>query len=211
MRTRLIATVIFTVALLPALTLRSAQSPARNIQSAEAPQHATSTDLSLRFIEPAHAFASDAELEVEVELKNEGSQTVLVCRNLDVGVGNSRPCSWEFPVRYPPGREPHSGCESAADGGYRPNDDFSSILIRNWMALSPEDSYRTHIKLRTAFCHKPSPGRYQITGLLTSYGLGDNLAMDPHEIEKLPYPIWKGTIISNKLWITINPPQSRNR
>lgn len=211
MRTPFIATAILTIALLPVLTFSSAQSLSRKSPSSETPEDRTTTDLSLRFIEPAHAFASDAALELEVELKNNGAQTVLVCRDLNVGAVNSRPCAWEFSVRYPPGREPHEGCAYAVDRGFGPKDDFATVLIKDWVALSPGYSYHTHIDLGLAFCHRPRPGRYQITGLLTSYGLDDQsinngLLTYPDEIKKLPYPGWKGAISSNKLWITINPP-----
>jgi hypothetical protein len=217
MRARFIATAILTIALLPVLAFSAGRSLSRKFQSSETPPDRTTPNISLRFIEPVHPFASDAALEVEVELKNEGTQTVLVCRELSVRAGNSRPCAWEFSVRYPPGREPHEGCGYAVDSWPgRPWDDFATVLIKDWVALAPGDSIRAQINLGMAFCHRPPPGRYQITGILTSFGLdsqsiNNGLLIYSEEIKKLPYPGWKGSINSNKLWITISPPHARTR
>jgi hypothetical protein len=205
MLARFIPAAILTLSVLPVL---AGQSLSRDSHSSEITQSGTATQLSLRFIDPAHAFASDAALEVEVELRNEGTQTVLVCRDLRLMFGNAVPCAWEFSVRYPAGGEPHEGCASAADKGFIPKGDFASALIKDWIALAPGYSYRTHIDLLAAFCGHPPPGRYEIAGILTSSGIdgqsiNNDLRMYPDEIRKLPYPGWKGTIRSNKIWITV--------
>jgi hypothetical protein len=103
-----------------------------------------------------------------------------------------------------------AGCQSAADGGVPlKKEDFPAVLIKNWIALSPGYSYGTRINLKNAFCHRPLPGRYQLIGVLTSSGLdgqsiNNETVFYPEEIQKLPYPGWKGTVGSNKIWITVD-------
>ena len=58
-------------------------------------------------------------------------------------------------------------------------------------------------------------GKYEITGILSSYGLDsqiiyNDLVEHPDEIKKLPYQGWKGSISSNKLWITVGPPSQKH-
>jgi hypothetical protein len=217
MRIRLLAKIAFAGFLLQVFPLRSGQSLSTNYDSIEASQSTNSTVLSLRFVRPTHSFAADGPIEIQAVLKNEGSQTILVCRDLRVGTDNSQPCAWEFSVRDASGRNlPGPGCASMADRGWTSRDDFAKDLIESWMALSPGYSYSTPINVARAFCYRPSPGRYEITGVLTSYGLdspsiNNPLAAYPHEIEKLPYTGWKGTIGSNKIWITIEPRNGKSR
>ena len=189
----------------------------KNQAPAEQSQGTNTRNISLHFVKPTHSFTVDGPIEVQAELKNEGSQTVLVCRDLSVGGNNSQPCAWEFNIHDASGRTlPGPGCSSASDRGWISRDDFAKDLIESWIALSPGYSYSTRINVARAFCYRPAPGRYEITGVLTSYGLdspsiNNPLAGYPHEIEKLPYAGWKGTIGSNKIWITIEPPNLKSR
>jgi hypothetical protein len=217
MWTRLLAEIVLAGFLLQLFALRSGQSHSTKQDSIKASESANSTVISLRFVRPSQSFAPDGAIEIQAELKNEGTQTILVCRDLSVGVGNSEPCSWEFSVLDASGRYlPGPGCTSAADFPVLSRESFAAAVIKSWITLSPGYSYSTRINVAGAFCRRPSPGRYQITGILTSSGLdspsiNNPLAGYPHEIEKLPYTGWKGTIGSNKIWITIEPPNLKSR
>jgi hypothetical protein len=196
---------------LPFLSLFSYRDNSKDHYSLEAFQSKTVSSLSLHFTQPTHSFTPDESFEIEAILKNEGAQTILVCRDIKIGPGNSQPCAWEFSVRDAAGGYlPGPGCQSAADGGVPlKKEDFPAVLIKNWIALSPGYSYGTRINLKNAFCRRPRPGRYQVIGVLTSSGLdgqsiNNETAFYPQEIQKLPYPGWKGTIGSNKIWITVD-------
>ena len=206
MRIRLAFKILLIVFFLPFLSLFFYRDNSKDHYSLEAFQSKSVSSLSLHFTQPTHSFTPGEPFEIEAILKNEGSQTILVCRDINIGAGNSQPCAWEFSVRDATGHElPGPGCSSAADGvGPLKKEDFPTVLIKNWVALSPGYSYGTRINLRGAFCHPPLPGRYQVKGALTSNGLdgqsvNNETAFYPQEIQKLPYPGWKGTIGSNKI------------
>jgi hypothetical protein len=207
LRIRLAFKILLVGFLLLLLSLRSHPSRSSDYDSLNASQSLTAHGLSLRFTQPEHSFASDGPFEIVAELRNEGSQTILVCRDISIGADNSEPCAWKLSVRDAIGRElPGPGCVSVEDRGVAlKKEDFSA----NWVALSSGYSYGTRINLRGAFCHPPQPGRYQVIGVLTSSGLdgqsiNNETASYPQEIQKLPYPGWKGTIGSNKIWITVD-------
>jgi hypothetical protein len=212
MGTRLLAKIALAGFLLQLFPLRSGQSLSRRYRPLEASQTRHATIISLRFVKPTHSFAAGEAIEIQAELKNEGGDSILVCRDLGVGVDNSQPCSWEFSVRDASGRYlPGPGCRSDADRGWVSKDDFARYLIESWILLSSGYSYSARINVAGAFCRRPPPGRYEITGLLTSHGLDSPSINNPlagyaDEIKKLPYAGLKGTIASNKIWITIEPP-----
>jgi hypothetical protein len=201
------------VALLPVLPLSSVQSPPKNSQHREALLHEAVTGISLRFVPPSRPFAANEDFQIQAILKNESAQTVFVCRQLSPGFGSDEPCDWEFSIRDAKGRA-LPGVGWAADRVLTSRDDFSTALIKHWIALAPGYSYSAPVNVSIAFWKTPRPGRYEIIGAITSYGLDgqsiyNDLASYPDEIGKLPYPGWKGTIKSNKIWITIDLPRSK--
>jgi hypothetical protein len=132
------------------LSLCSYRARSKDHDSLDAFQDKAISTLSLHFTQPAHSFTPDEPFEIGATLKNEGSQTILVCRDIKTGPGNSQPCAWEFSVRDAAGGYlPGPGCQSAADGGVPlKKEDFPAVLIKNWIALSPGYSYGTRINLR---------------------------------------------------------------
>jgi len=104
--------------LLVVLSLRSDRSRSKQYDSLSAFQSKAVSSLSLHFTQPTHSFTPDEPFEIEAILKNGGGQTILVCRDINIGPGNSQPCAWEFSVRDAAGGYlPGPGCQSAADGG----------------------------------------------------------------------------------------------
>jgi len=153
---------------------------------------------------------------IQAELKNEGTQPVLVCRDLSVRVDNSQPCAWQFAVLAANTSNQRPGCATAADGLPPTTENFASLLIKNWILLSPGYSYRVRIDVASAFCSGAPPGRYQVVGFLTSSGINSQsinyeLGGFPREIKSVPYRSWAGTVSSNKIWITIGPPGKESR
>lgn len=86
--------------------------------------------LSLRLFSPAHSFPADGPIEIQAELRNEGGQTVLVCRNLDVRLDNSVPCAWKFRIREVTGGGPLGGCGSVGVRFSAPKDGFASLAYQ---------------------------------------------------------------------------------
>jgi hypothetical protein len=216
MRIRLFAKLALVGFLLQLFPLRSEQSLSKKYEFVEASQSTNAAVLSLRFVKPSRSFAANGAFEIQAELKNEGTQTVLVCRELRAGFGSDEPCDWEFSIRDASGRG-LPGVRWAGDRVVTSRDDFATALAKHWIALAPGYSYSTLVDVAIGFSQQPPPpGRYEITGVLTSYGLDgpsiyNDLATYPHDIEKLPYPGWKGTIGSNKIWIMIDPPRQKSR
>ena len=216
MRTPLQAKIILVAFLLQLLSLSLDQSTWKNYNAVEASQNTNPVVLSLHFVGPSHSFAANGAFEIRAELKNEGTQTVLVCRELRAGFGGDEPCNWEFSIRDASGRR-LPGVRWAGDRVVTSRDDFTTALVKHWIALAPGYSYSTLVDVAIGFSQQPPPpGRYEIIGALTSYGLDgpsiyNDLATHPHELEKLPFHGWKGTIDSNKIWITIDPPSQKSQ
>lgn len=168
------------------------------------PTNAHSHEISVRLIQPLHAFRSKQVVRLRVELSNEGNQTMLVCRDLDF---TSDSCRWGFEVHDASGR-PVLGENIVGDRGDGPPDPFPNVLISNWIALAPHYVYSTAIDVSLALGPNPRPGRCKVKGTLFSGGPGEassknDLPRYPKELAALPFVGWKGMVESNSVWIEI--------
>jgi hypothetical protein len=174
----------------------------------------TGVGISVHLGQPPGPFAVGEPIHVRVDLSNDSKQTLMVCRDLDIG---SESCFWEFETRDASDHSLPTG-KLAADRIPAAPAPFPNALISNWTALAPKYKYGTMLSLELALPWKPQPGhhtvwklqpgRYRVRAILTSDGpSGESVYNDlphyPNELASLPYPGWKGKAVSNWVSITI--------
>lgn len=172
---------------------------------AQQPHFVTTADgISVHLHQPTGSFAFGKPIDVQMDVSNDSKQTLLVCRDLDIG---SHACFWDFETRDASGRMLPS-LNYAFDRFIEAPVPFPNALISNWIALAPNYRYGMMLTLGLALPGKPKPGRYRIRTILTSDGpSGESVYNDllhyPNELANLPYPGWKGRAVSNWVSITI--------
>ena len=179
-----------------------------SLQSQQPHFATTGTGISVRLRQPSGPFAAGEPIRVLAELSNDGNQTLLVCRDVDI---TSDFCHWEFESRDASGRV-SPGLGYAADRFPNAPAPFPNALISNWIALAPKYEYETKVSLELAFPSKPKPGHYAVRAIFTSDGpssqsVYNDLVHYPSELAALPYPGWKGKAVSNWVSITIVAPK----
>jgi hypothetical protein len=102
------------------------------------------------------------------------------------------------------------GMGGAIDGwGRPPHEDFTKLLLENWMVLPPGYSYSTSIDA-TISVDEPKPGRYRVKAKYTvsemdSKSMNNPLGAYLDKIPSLPFPAWKREAESNPISIEIVP------
>ena len=174
-------------------------------QQTKQPHFATSdTGISVHLHQPHGSFVAGQSVQVQVNLYNEGKQTLIVCRKLEVG---NQSCFWDFEMRDASGHMLPTG-KLAVDSIPGPPAPFPEALISNWIALAPKYQYGTMLWLDFAFPPKPRPGNYKVRAILHSLGPSGDLYYNdvrqyPEELAKLPYAGWNGKAVSNWISVTI--------
>lgn len=168
--------------------------------------------ISAHCVQPQHAFGTKDSIPLRVEVTNEGEQTLLMCRDLDIA---SDFCNWDFEVYDASGR-PVSGWKMVGDRVEGHTHAFPNVLISNWIALAPHYAYGTTIDLALFLGPDPLPGRYKVKATLSSSGPGDpstknDLVHYPKELAALPFPGWKGKAESNWVWVEIVKSSAQRR
>jgi hypothetical protein len=117
----------------------------------------------------------------------------------------------EIKVQAQPGIQPPGGIGCASE--IMPGQlglSFANVFAECCLALSPGYSYGDTFSL-SFFVNTPDmkPGRYRLQGRYSSSGLdtqsNNRASYFPRELSQLPYPVWKGEIKSNMIWIEILP------
>lgn len=158
--------------------------------------------LAVYLHKPQGPFKIGAPMRLEVDFSNDGKQPFLVCRDLSIG---SESCFWQFETRDASGR-PLPTAQLVADripGAPAP---FPDALVSNWIALAPNYRYGMMLNIENAL-PEPRPGHYTVRATLTSDGPGsqsvyNDLLHYPKELANLPYPGWRGRVVSN--WVSID-------
>lgn len=172
---------------------------------AQQPHFVTTADgISVHLHQPPGPFVVGKFIQVQMEVLNDSKQTLMVCRDLDVG---SESCFWDFETRDASGRT-LPVLKYAFDRFIEAPVPFPNALISNWIALPPKYKYGMMLGLGLALPGTPKPGHYRVRAILTSNGpSGESVYNDllhyPNELASLPYPGWKGKAVSNWVSITI--------
>ena len=88
-----------------------------------------------------------------MDMSNDSKQTLLVCRDLDIG---SESCFWDFETRDASGRI-LPVLKYAFDRFVEAPATFPNALISNWIALAPNYKYGMTLTLGLALPGKPKP------------------------------------------------------
>lgn len=164
----------------------------------------TEVGISVHLHQPTGSFAFGKPIEVQMDVTNDSKQTLMVCRDLDIG---SEACFWDFETRDASGHG-LPVLKYAFDRLIEAPAPFPGALISNWIALAPKYKYGMMLTLGLALPGTPKPGHYRVRAILTSNGpSGESVYNDllhyPNELASLPYPGWKGKAVSNWVSITI--------
>ena len=176
-----------------------------SVVQAQQPHFVTTADgISVHLNQPPGPFTAGKFIQVQVDVTNDSKQTLLVCRDLDVG---NHSCYWDFETRDASGRV-LPVLKYAFDRFIEAPVPFPNALISNWIALAPKYKYGTMLGLGLALPGTPKPGHYRVRATLTSDGpSGESVYNDllhyPNELANLPYTGWKGKAVSNWVSITI--------
>jgi hypothetical protein len=141
---------------------------------------------------------------VKVEVRNIGRERFFVPS--EIGRGGSE---LEFWWEGSKGND-LQGMGGAIDGwGRPPQEDFTKLLLENWIVLPPGYSYSTSVDA-TISVNEPKPGRYQVKARYTvsemdSKSMNNPLGAYLDKIPLLPFPAWKGEVESNPISIEIVP------
>jgi hypothetical protein len=147
---------------------------------------------------------------VRVEIRNTSKERLFVPS--EIGKGYSQIQFWWEDLR---GND-LQGIGGAIDGwGRPPLEDFTKLLLENWMVLPPEYSYSTSVDA-TISVDEPKPGRYRvkakyIVSEMDSKSMNNPLGAYLDRIPSLPFPAWKGEVESNYISIEMVPDPAENR
>jgi hypothetical protein len=140
---------------------------------------------------------------VRVEIRNIGRERIFVPS--EIGRGYSYLQFWWEDSR---GND-LQGSGGAVDSSGPPHEDFTKLLLENWIVLPPGYSYGTSIDA-SIDVNEPNPGRYRVRAKYTvsdmdSKGMNNPLGAYLDKIPSLPFPAWKGAVESNPISIEIVP------
>lgn len=164
--------------------------------------------LSLRLSTLNRMIHLGEDLELRMEIWNEGGNDVYVCKQFE-RMGWPL-CSTDFTILDSAGqRGPQFNASSHADS--RLKVPLASALIRDWIALSPHHFCGTTVKLDpTSYPLLRVPGDYRVMAEYSSQGLVESyrgaLQFEPGEIERLPAKSWQGQIEAEPITITVLAP-----
>lgn len=146
-------------------------------------------------------------VELRLSLENIGETTVFVGQQLRRG---DWICSTNIQITDAIGRvspELHWSHPFMTD--YDPAESVLDAVTRSWVPLPPGYSFSSVIKIgETDYEFLKKPGQYAVQASYTSLGMGaplnyNRLAASPDDINKLPFPSWKGTVKSDPVSVTI--------
>jgi hypothetical protein len=146
-------------------------------------------------------------VQVKVEIWNEGSGDVFVCKDFD------KPgwpyCSLTFRVEDASG---HTGKQTAgvADFYHRIRQSLLQALMRDWLPLRPNHSYGAIITLSAdAYDLLREPGLYRISSKYTSHAplssYQGTVQFEPSELVSLHVESWEGQTESNTIEVQVFP------
>ncbi len=152
-------------------------------------------------------------LSLSIELRNRGPESLLVPRRIRSSTGFPSDLEIWFEDAKG-GALPTAG--SAADSFGPPTDDFHGYVLREWILLAPGYSYGTTIDVGFEFGHSiRRPGRYCAkvryeASAMDTQNHNNPIRASKDQIEKLPFPAWKGELVSNCSWIEVKAAQEAN-
>jgi hypothetical protein len=141
---------------------------------------------------------------VRVEIRNIGRERIFVPSEIGRGLSDL-----QFWWKDSKGND-LQGMGGAIDGwGRPPHDDFTKLLLENWMVLPPGYSYSTSVDA-TISVDEPKPGRYRVRAKYTVSEMDSKSMNNPlggylDKIPSLPFLAWKGEVESNSISIEIVP------
>jgi len=140
---------------------------------------------------------------VRVEIRNIGRERIFVPS--EIGRGFSDLEFWWESSKENDGQ----GIRGAADRSGPPHEDFTKLLLENWIVLPPGYSYSTSIDA-SIDVDQPRPGRYRVKTRYTvsemdSKSMNNPLGAYLEKIPSLPFQAWKGEVESSPISIEIVP------
>jgi hypothetical protein len=163
--------------------------------------------VSLRASAPKNAINSGEILELRVEIWNEGSTDVFVCK--DFGRNSWPFCHVDFTIEDSSGRS-GSQLSSAIDLDPFQKVPLARALVRDWIALRPNHFCGTTVKLDPAtFPQLRKLGRHKVLAEYSSPGLVQGyhgtLVIESGELERLPAKSWQGQVEAKPVIVRILP------
>ena len=154
------------VALVALLSPIIASSQTAHPQSASDSSDST-PKVELKLIPEKTTIRAGGRLRLRVELRNVGTNDVIIAQKLDAMFGNSE---LRFFLEYGSKREEGPGM--AADSIPAPNPDFEKTFVTNWLTLNRGHFYGTYVDIDPIdFPRLRKPGRYKIGALYDSRGI----------------------------------------
>jgi hypothetical protein len=186
---------------------QSASSPLAKQPLQSQPEDERTAKLSLRVSALKDAITSGDALGLRVEIWNEGTTDIFVCKDFE---RLSWPfCNVSFSIENSTGRY-SSQYNVAIDSDPREKVPLTKALSRDWIALRQNHYYGTTVKLDPAsYPQLREPGRYQILGQYGSSGFVQSyhgsLLVESGELEHLQAISWQGQIDAKAITIRVLP------
>lgn len=164
-------------------------------------------NIDVKLSAPKSVIASGESLQLRVEIWNEGSSDVFVCKSFDMP--GFPLCSLALFVEDNSGR---SGSRHGIAADFSPWDKkpLSAVLMRDWIVLQPRHFYGAVVTVDPdSYPRLQKPGRYRLLAQYRSGGLmagyQGTVSADPDELAHLPAKSWRGEIESSPIVIHVVP------
>lgn len=163
----------------------------------------TSREIEIRLSVLKRSYFYKRPVMIRVEIQNVGRERLFIPS--EIGGGYSYLQFW---WKDPKGND-LPGSAGALDGWGPSHEDFTKMLMKNWIVLPPGYSYGTSTNAAIDV-DEPRPGRYQVRAKYSVSDMGSKSMDNPlgaylDKIPSLPFPAWKGAVESNSLSIEIVP------
>ncbi len=165
--------------------------------------------ISVRLSLTKKLFKVGERIPLKVEITNNGTGDVFVGREL-LQIDNAI-YHLKLSVESSQGRTPENFSGAVDSFSVGPRDGFSTALAKSWIALPPGYFYGTILFVDEQFADfLTKPGKYTVRGTYSSSGMRadvyfNDLLAYPEELERIPFPSWKGDIKTNSVSLEIAP------
>ena len=169
-----------------------------------------SKKIEVRLVPKKKAVMAGETLEVRVEIRNIGSETLFIHKDIFQLCGTS-PLSLRLELGPPIKPQPGHAC--ASDCIYAAGDNLAKRLALFWTILPPGDFYGTVVSMDPdTFPQLNTAGRWRLRGSYRAVrDLSSSFCWDPaplpekdEQIKSLPYKAWQGEVETNAAWIEVS-------